>query len=272
MQTDIIGVTIGILGIVIGIVVSYYFYKKSVRIKEPVYSIKSNNVISGSQSKYERLRVLYEDTEIENFTVSKILFFNQGSETITRQDIETSSPLRISCKNCDFLDISTLQVNKPSNNFDILQEATERVLISFEYLDKNQGGVIQVIHTGLSSEDLEVYGDIKGVEKLSQIDSKQLESKKLILSMPFVNHPRGKLLLWIITIIGSMFWYLAIFAPKTFERLSQSSGGISELVMFIILFAGLFGIGTFLVIAYISVYNLFGKRYELPKGLEKFNE
>jgi hypothetical protein len=44
--------------------------------------------------------------------------------------------------------------------------------IFFDYLDKGQGGIIQVIHTGLSSSDLTLNGDIKGarLEKVKPRD------------------------------------------------------------------------------------------------------
>ena len=100
------------------------------------------------------MTVNYKEEKVENFTVSKILFYNRGRETINKQDITTISPLRVSSGNYHILDASILQVNKTSNNFKInLDREKENVYLDFDYLDKNQGAVIQVVHTGLSSDD-----------------------------------------------------------------------------------------------------------------------
>jgi hypothetical protein len=172
MTTETILTYLGLVLGIIGLIASYYFYKLSIRKKEPVYSIRSNNIISGSKSKYENLRVLYINKEVENFTVSKILFFNRGSETITRKDIETSYPLRVSTKDCQLLDAFVLQINKPSNNFTLTWDKSgDFVYIDFDYLDKNQGGVVQIAHTGLSSDNIKVEGDIMGVQALPEVFS-----------------------------------------------------------------------------------------------------
>ena len=116
MEIDYLNYALGIIGLilaVVGIVLSL----KSIRKKEFVYSIKSNNLISGSISKLSNLVILYNTNQIENLTVSKILFYNRGSETIHQQDIKTINPLMISSETCKILDASVLQVNHPSNNF-----------------------------------------------------------------------------------------------------------------------------------------------------------
>lgn len=267
MQTDIIGVTIGIIGIVIGVIVSYYFYKKSLRIKEPVYCIRSNNVISGAKSKYENLKVLYFKTAVENFTVSKILFFNQGSETITRNDIATSYSLRITTKDCELLDASVLQANKPSNNFSLSWDKSgEFVYIDFDYLDKNQGGVIQVAHTGLDSNNLEVQGDIVGVHKLIQIPANRLITNEvrrvnrfLLFFTPLI------LISAVISFLADWMSYATQFAAG--DALMKTL--VDALMMSIILF----GVGLWFVkFTGIAFFSPLVPNSVIPNGLEKFLE
>mgnify|MGYP001766436755 CR=1 FL=1 len=85
MQTDIIGVTIGIIGIVIGIFGSYYFYRKSLREKAPCWVIRSNNLVNGFSSKVQNLQVLFKGNQVENLTISKVVFWNNGKETIKKR-------------------------------------------------------------------------------------------------------------------------------------------------------------------------------------------
>jgi len=96
MNTDVINIVFGIIGTigtVLG-VVGLILAKRGVKKKEPVFSIKSNNLISSSISILENLNITYKDYKVESLTVAKILFDNQGAETITRQDTETINPLR----------------------------------------------------------------------------------------------------------------------------------------------------------------------------------
>jgi hypothetical protein len=170
MDTNTIFGIVGTGLAVVGLIASYYFYKKSIRIKEPVYSIKSTNVISDYASIYENLTVSYKNKKVENFTVSKVLFFNKGAETLNRDDIAKLNPLRIAITSGNILDTVVLQVNNPSSDFNVsLDRLSGSVIIDFEYLNQHQGAVIEVVHTGLSSEDIGVVGDMKEVNGLKGI-------------------------------------------------------------------------------------------------------
>lgn len=259
MQTDIIGVTIGILGIVIGVVVSYYFYRKSLRTKEPVYSIKSNNLISGTVSTLENLNISYKDYKVQNLTVSKILLYNQGAETITRQDIETKNRLTISSETCTFLDVSILQANNYSNNVEVtLNPLSGHIVVDFDYLDKNQGVVIQVIHDGLSSRNIEIRGDIRGVGKLTEVSPEKFVTKKS--KEKFRN--QVLYLGGLFVLIIGISWFVTQTANE--ENFSVWIGAL------IALFLG--AVVSMLFENIFSIPRLGLSRFSVPKGLEKFIE
>jgi hypothetical protein len=135
-----------------------------------VYSIKSYNVISDYSSIYENLTVSYKDEKVENFTVSKVLFHNRGAVTLNRDDINTRNRLRIEVKSGNILDATVLQENNPSSDFKVsLDRVNKMVMIDFDYLNQYQGAVIEVIYTGLSSNGLDVVGDMKEVKGLRRL-------------------------------------------------------------------------------------------------------
>lgn len=171
MQTDIIGTSVGLIGIFIGFFISYYFYRKSLRQKEPLWAIRSNNIIKDSRQVIENLTVLYNNVSVDNLTISMLILWNDGDETINRQDIETINKLRINCTGeSQILDARVIASNNSSSQFNVIKpESCKCAYISFEYLDKSQGAVIQVVHTGLSSDALVVVGDIKGVKKIRNV-------------------------------------------------------------------------------------------------------
>ena len=84
MNVDII---IAIAGALFGFITSYIFYRIQKRRRELCWSIDSTNLIKGFSSLFEKLDVQYGGQKIENLTVSKIVFWNNGNETIDGRDI-----------------------------------------------------------------------------------------------------------------------------------------------------------------------------------------
>ena len=101
-------------------------------------------------------------------SLTKLAFWNSGTETINKIDIVNSDPLRI-----DGTELNTIVGAKISftrrnvSNIEVsLIENT--VQLSFDYLDKNDGAIIDIYHT--ESTKLNVSGTIKGCESISIAD------------------------------------------------------------------------------------------------------
>lgn len=164
MDTGLIGIIIGVVGIIFSIV----FYIKSLRAKRPVWRIRSNNLISDYQNILTKLLISYDGNQVADLTVSKIVFWNSGQETIDRDDIQTANPLRvIVAEGLAFLDVKVLQSCGDSANFSVrVSDDRGAVFLDFDYLDKNHGALIQVVHNGKKSEDISIVGDIKGISEI----------------------------------------------------------------------------------------------------------
>ncbi len=272
MKTDYIGYGLAI----VGIIVSYYFYIKSKRNKEPVYSIKSVNVISDYSSKYQALKVIYRGSKVENFTVTKILLYNRGAETITKQDIETINHLRIIGKDTTaLLDAKILQANNASNNFDVfldkepyIEQKAKIYLIDFDYINKDQGAVIEVIHTGLTSADIVIVGDIIGVQNLTEVPP-----EKLITNVARTPSERRELgIAWILVVIG---WGILKYGTDYSDSLIEGGnflGRILGVVFALVLFFSAIAALVLFMTLVDYVTRPFYKGNEIPKGLEKFKE
>lgn len=166
MTTDII---MGIAGIAIGILTSYVFYEIQKRKKEACWSIDSTNLIKGYSSLLEKLDIQYAGQKVENLTVSKIAFWNNGNEIINHSDI--AIPLYIAPLNnkedTQILDVKILATSTLGNEFNATKlEGKNIVVMGFDYLDPQQGAVMQIIHTGVSVLPLIVDGEIKGVKEI----------------------------------------------------------------------------------------------------------
>lgn len=260
MET-IINYSIGILGLILA-VVGIYLTIRSNKKKEPVFSIRSNNVISDYSSKFRGLTVSYKRQKVASFTVSKVLIYNRGNDTIDRQDITPRSPLRIVGLEGSILDARVLQTNNDSSDFKVnLDRANDWITLDFEYLNMNHGAVIEVIHTGSSSADLAVLGDIKEVQRLLRIDP-----KKLISTTVQANDRKYIRNLVVIVLICWAFLYVGG------DTLRESTNVFVEALV------GLAGIvGTFLTLGLIAwglgtFLSLFRENYAMPQGLESFDE
>jgi hypothetical protein len=151
---------------IFSIVLAVFFYIRSRRNKEPVYTKKSFNIIQDFSSKLTDLAIIYKNESVTNLTITKIAFWNSGRETINMVDVAEADPLRISItNNSKILSAEVIYSGNPANKFRISEIKDNSVKLLFDYIDRNEGGIIQIIHTGKSSEDIDVKGIIKGAGK-----------------------------------------------------------------------------------------------------------
>ena len=150
----------------IAIVLAFYFYNKGKMIREPRWSIITANLIQNYDSKIADLKVLYKGGDIENLSISKIAIWNNGAMTILNTDIPQTHPLEIvGNENVRLLDVKLLAANNEANQFSAtMASGGQSVFLNFDYLDKAQGAVVQIIHTGTSSDDLKLTGAVKGAQ------------------------------------------------------------------------------------------------------------
>jgi hypothetical protein len=262
-DSQIVNAASGLLAIA-GIVLAYVFYRRSRKVKQPCWSRRNNSLIEGYANRLMGLEVLYNNQRVENLSVARFAFWNKGSETIHRSDIKTANPLRISPTDASvrILDVKLLARNHESSQFVASLDADRNAaMLDFDYLDRNCGAVIQVIHTGTNASVVEVAGDIKGVKRLTQkyvaaarhlpFPTPSSFDRKLRPSM------RRK-------ITGAFFgvFGLIFVVPVIFKVTNPSSKGTS------------WGFVMFAVIYCLSIWCFAGLllRTVLPSGLEIFED
>jgi hypothetical protein len=146
-----------------------YFYFLALRRKEPCWAVRTIRLIQDSVSKVEGLTVAYEGTTVNNVSVSRVLLWNKGRETIRKEDISTVDPLRLRVVRGRLLKITLLEANKEANMFEALVGEDEQACISFDYVDQGQGAVFQVVHTSTDPRAVVVEGVLKGAQALRRV-------------------------------------------------------------------------------------------------------
>lgn len=161
---------------VLGLVLAFVFYYKSQKDRRPFYEVASKTLIDGIDKTLDGLQIQYKGQPQNRITVTKIVFWNDGRETIDRNDLLRANPLRIVCPpDLEILDIQTILVSSVANIVDLdgpikLDDSIDYTIV-FEYLDHMDYFVIQVIHTGDDAQKFSIKGKIKGVAEIEQLDN-----------------------------------------------------------------------------------------------------
>jgi hypothetical protein len=200
----IVGTVIGVGGIVVGLVVTKWrrFY----------YARYGNTLVVDYKNRLKELSVLYNGQEIENLSITRLAFWNQGNDTISRNDISKIKPLLIKAKNgTTILDVSPVFSSSEACGINVInQRASHEYLLDFEYLDPRKGGVLQVIHTGDHPRNVWLEGEIKGVRKIGHHRAS-----------PFTYIPRGFFLLSAFSFILGIVSFVGAIIDIYIRKLAQ---------------------------------------------------
>lgn len=136
--------------------------------RRPCWATTTNVLIMGYTTKFSGLQVTYNNQPIQNLSMTRIVFWNAGRIDIDKYDLDTSNPLRIHAYgNTDMLDANVLVTNQPSSLFTVaISNDHKDATLKFDFLRRDAGAVIQVLHTGVNLNSVWLVGEIKNVSKL----------------------------------------------------------------------------------------------------------
>ena len=161
---DVLSIFIASAFGVAGILLAVFFYFKSRRVKAPLWSIRTINLISDRVQKFPLLSITYGSSAVQNLSLSKVALWNGGTDVIKREDCAPADRLRIEADGeAQILDVALLESNPTSCQASAkLSDDRKRAVLDFDYLDQQNGAVFQVIHTGQTSKAIAVRGTVLG--------------------------------------------------------------------------------------------------------------
>lgn len=152
-----------------------FFFFKSRKLKLPIHMCKTFEVISSSLGQLENLELSYAGNPLLELRVTKVAFWNDGRETLHGKDIAEADPLTIYFNNpysvetdqgiieCIILDADISFSKNPANKFSAaVSNDRQSASINFDYIDKGEGAVVRVFHTGMAK--LRLKGSLKGAK------------------------------------------------------------------------------------------------------------
>jgi len=131
--------------------------------KKPYYSFALYDIIDPSNTKVTDVEVFYLGKQVSNISIIKYAFWNGGRRTIDKSDLVPAEPIKLLLKQGIILNVKTDSTLNKANDFKyIVSDDLTEVDIYFEYLDKNDGIVLDIINTCKNSDDIICSGMIKG--------------------------------------------------------------------------------------------------------------
>jgi hypothetical protein len=190
-------IIVGIIGIIVAIII----YKKGLIQIEPVLLFNHRIDIQRLNKENNKLKLLYNNINVENVTTTIFTFLNAGKKPIKKEDIPTTDGLIIELTsdegNVEILDYAVKKVSRESSNFKLIPlKEKNKVKIDFDFIDYKQKAKFEVMHTGTDKVKIIVKDIFLGPKKkltiLSEREDKLKANKEanniifLIICLPFI--------------------------------------------------------------------------------------
>lgn len=226
LSNSALGTVIGIIGLIAAILI-YVLTRK-------VYKISSchefSNLINKNHSKLpQQISVMYDNSPVENVSSSEFVIWNSGNSVITKSALATKEPLRIEfSEKIQLLRYQIVVSNNSINNIELKtdNEYPNSILISFDFIEKNEGARIEVLHTGNKS-DIREKGKLIGVKSIFS-KQKKLSKKKKEYKNPFITKALDMILFFMALSLPLMILVMIIYSfvsPEFFTATSQPVRG-----------------------------------------------
>jgi hypothetical protein len=158
------GFFVGILGIALSI----YLFRKGVEAKDPRYYYKTfKNISKLSDEEDSKIKITYGQDEVSRVFTTYVWAWNNGKKPINKTDIPPQSNIRIDFHDEKFtpkiLDYEIIKASRSEINFSATRSGETALVLNFDFLDQNDGAVLEIQHTGSSETEIKSDGIILGV-------------------------------------------------------------------------------------------------------------
>lgn len=209
------GSAVGLVGIGAALL-TYLFSRQRKRIS---YSYSGRTLLGANhQDLPEEISVTYEGRQINKLSRIVFIFWNSGEKIVVGDDIVRADPVRF-----DFgeegviLSASVISQSRPVIGAQVkISDHNDMVFIDFDFLDPNDGVVIEVLHSGPRGE-FSIYGTVKGLPKGLTDMGKTLRMSEGIFTAGISRAVSGMFatrnLGWMSIFFGGVFSCAALFLP-----------------------------------------------------------
>lgn len=249
-----VGSLIGIIGIAAA-VITYLLTRQRTLLS---YRVRGVRLLGHAEANLPPgVTVQYQGVEIPRLTRSVIVLWNDGERTIQGTDIVETDPLRVSIDDdCQVVACTLLKASRQAiqANVALLEGIRPSIRLTFDFLDANDGLVVEVLHTGKIRYPT-VVGTIRGLPNGVRNRGRVLSQRAPAFQVR-TNRTRRALAIGV-TLIGAALAFGGFIATTTIEPVSPTKSVIAR---YALVFAGALYSGLGLLLLW-----LIRKRY--PKAL-----
>lgn len=193
-----------VLTIIFGIVavLSIIIAVRLARRKRPVWAYVTTKVIGLGSDAPPELQLVFNGKPVPEVYRTLIIFFNKGNETIRKDDVTDAIQMHI--KGAELLrNAYPMIMSNMQTRLEIVPRSNDTFEIDFYYLDRNDGAVIEAIHTKL--DDITCEGNIMGAGRpryIGEFISRRPEH--------FIRRLIGNVIIVALPIVGIIWSFLGV--------------------------------------------------------------
>jgi len=181
-----------------------YTWIKSQSRKEFSYSFVSHSIVRGGKKLDPAIKFTFNDIELNNLTSTRFAIWNSGNQVINYDDIVREKELTIVvADDAEILSVEIVGESDATNKFRLSDMTVRSQSLCFDYVDKREGIVLQIFHTGYK-EDLSLRCKIKGGKPVRNTN-KSVPIRRRFLKLD----PQKVTAIWAAIMSG----YLTILSP-----------------------------------------------------------
>lgn len=243
-----------VLGIPITVAITKYYISDA----KPSFHMQSLRLIAKENAQLpDAVQILFNGKEVPKLTKTRIVFWNAGRRTLLGKNIVEEDPLSISFSaDSEILSASIVKASRETNkvNIQLVEGKINQAQIFMDYLDKDEGAVIELLHTA-NEEHPEFNGTIRGIPKglrntgYSSLPRGSTDNPKRKFRMYFLY----AILLTGITMIASSPYFFFFYKPDKTPFSGKQQGSL-------FLVSGA-------VYAVMAAYLLISRRRRFPRSL-----
>jgi hypothetical protein len=237
-----VGSIIGLLGLVVGAIGLFLYYKSKIG-SRPICQMRGLRLIGKEEQELpSEMKILYANSEVPRLTLTRIWFWNAGTETIEGSQVVQDDPIRFTFEKDDVILTANVAAHTRTINkcqISIPPERSNEAIVAFDFFDANDGVRIDLLHTSRNRYPI-ILGTIRGIpsgiKQLTTTSTSRFDVKFMrILNQRTMMYGIA-LVLGVITLIAGLLpdaWLTAIGDALLYSKNSTSSH-ISTRIAFLI--------------------------------------
>lgn len=182
---------------ILSLILTVIFYRRSRRHKKPLFATVQRTIIENSTPMVPGFSVHFNGEKQPRVTVVQLWFWNQGDETIRAVDIPKASPLEIAvAPGASLLNAQIVKTTDDANQCSLgepqlKEDGSMSIPLRFDYLDHEDGMVVQIVHNGDSCHLIRICGNIMGVKEIRRaVDASTSRDLNIALMIKLLKRPK----------------------------------------------------------------------------------